>query len=526
MKFYPQRWEKTYLHWLDSIQDWCISRQLWWGHRIPVWYRKGADRGDPANWHVSVDGPDDAANWEQDEDVLDTWASSWLWPFATLGWPDPDAGREQELKFWYPTSVLVTAPDIIFFWVARMIMAGLELNGPDKETLDEQDLRQRIPFHAVYLNGLIRDEKGRKMSKSLGNSPDPLELIDRYGADGLRLGLLMIAPEGQDIHFSEQRVEQGRNFCNKLWNACRFRQMSGAQGGGSIEEIIGRIDASSLDDDDHALLFRLLETTKRVASSYAEYDFNSLTDELYSFFWNDFCDWYVEVSKAKLALGGAVAATCLAIQDLALRQVLQLLHPLTPFITEELWHLMGYAADGAFLETAPLVDANALGRLLSNHGVVPNGAAAAAVAALRELVTQARALKARYKIASRRDVSFVISGDGAAGIEQHAAKLCRLIGAQSVAPSSEAPDGSAAAVLRNGTLYLLLDGAIDRDAEAKKLKTEIAKVEAFITSTTQRLANPGFTDKAPPAVVEGARRQLSEANERREELNRLLSDMS
>lgn len=525
LRLYPRRWEKTYLHWLDSIQDWCISRQLWWGHRIPVWYRKGADRSDPANWHVSVDGPADPENWEQDEDVLDTWASSWLWPFATLGWPDANPEQQRELNFWYPTSVLVTAPDIIFFWVARMIMAGLELTGPDKDALSDDDLRQRIPFHAVYFNGLIRDEKGRKMSKSLGNSPEPLDLIERYGADGLRLGLLMIAPEGQDIRFSEQRVEQGRNFCNKLWNACRFRQMSGPASGGTSEAIIARIDAAALDDDDHALLFRLLEMTANVDRGYAEFDFNTLTDELYSFFWNDFCDWYVEVSKAKLSQGGPAAATCLAIQDLALRQMLQLLHPLTPFITEELWHLMGYAGDGEFIEGASLDSADDLRSRLGARGIVPNPGAASAVAALRELVSQARALKARYKLASRRDVNFAVSGDVAKEIERHLTKLCRLIGAQEIAMTSEAPAGAVPAVMNAGTVYLLLEGAIDRDAEARKLNAEIAKVEAFIESTSKRLANPAFTDKAPANVVEGARQQLNDADERLAEMKRLLAEL-
>ncbi len=526
LKFYPQRWEKTYLHWLESIQDWCISRQLWWGHRIPVWYRKGADRSDPANWHVSVDGPTHVENWEQDEDVLDTWASSWLWPFATLGWPDPDPASARELNYWYPTSVLVTAPDIIFFWVARMIMAGLELNGPDKEKLDDDDLARRIPFRAVYLNGLIRDEKGRKMSKSLGNSPEPLDLIDRYGADGLRLGLLMIAPEGQDIRFSEQRVEQGRNFCNKLWNACRFRQMSGDTDDNSLQAIVARIDASVLDEDDHAVLFRLLETTERVSRSYADFDFNSLTDELYTFFWNDFCDWYVEVSKSKLAQEGSAATTCLAIQDLALRQLLQLLHPLIPFITEELWLLMGYAQKGDFIESAELVDAAALRDRLAAGGVVPNGQAAATVDELRELVTQARALKAQYKIASRKDVEFAVFGEGAAAIAEQSAKLCRLIGAASIEAVSEAPSGAAAVVIRAGTLYLRLEGAVDLDAERKKLQAEVAKVQAFISSTEKRLGNPSFTGKAPQAVVDGAKRQLDEAGERLSELNRLLETIS
>ena len=345
IRFWPQRWEKTYTHWLDNIRDWCISRQIWWGHRIPVWYRKGVenpDINDPEQVHVSVEGPSDPENWTRDEDSLDTWASSWIWPFATMGWPDEDKMRELEMDKFYPTSDLVTGPDIIFFWVARMIMAGLEfLPGP---------MSSRIPFKNVYFTGIIRDMKGRKMSKSLGNSPDPLDIIARYGADGLRFGVMNCAPQGQDILFSEERVELGRNFCNKLWNACRFRQMSGgAADNSSIEAIAARIDTSKLDANDHAILANLRKCSENVARDYESYQFNSITQELYAFFWNDFCGWYLEVSKARMADESA-KATALAIQDLCLRQTLLLLHPFMPFITEELWHSMGFGRDGEFIQ--------------------------------------------------------------------------------------------------------------------------------------------------------------------------------
>src|SRR5690625_2929378 len=295
IRFYPERWTKVYLHWLDNIQDWCISRQLWWGHRIPVWYRKGADRSDSANWHVALEPPADPENWEQEEDVLDTWASSWLWPFATMGWPDEEKQKEQGLDYYYPTTTLVTGPDIIFFWVARMIMAGLEFMNPG------QPVEKRIPFKDVYFTGIIRDIKGQKMSKSLGNSPDPLDLIEKYGADGLRLGVILIAPQGQDIRFSEDRVETGRNFCNKLWNAVRFRQMSGEAGDNrTLEAILNRIDPKQMDIDDHAILHGLLETTRIVNEALDTFEFNTAAQRLVSFFWSDFCDWFVEVSKAKL----------------------------------------------------------------------------------------------------------------------------------------------------------------------------------------------------------------------------------
>ncbi|MCF7688118.1 MAG: valine--tRNA ligase, partial [Cephaloticoccus sp.] len=265
IKFYPERWAKVYQHWLGNLQDWCISRQLWWGHRIPVWYRKGleveklteAELRDPTKLHVSLQGPSDPENWVQENDVLDTWASSWLWPFATLGWPDEAKMKAVGFDTFYPTTTLVTGPDIIFFWVARMIMAGLEFTRPD------EPLERRIPFRNVYFTGIIRDQQGRKMSKSLGNSPDPLDLIAKYGADGLRFGIISIAPQGQDIRFQEDRIEGGKNFCNKLWNACRFRQMSGPMSDNSNQgAIMARLVPAQFDADVHAILDRLLATTR------------------------------------------------------------------------------------------------------------------------------------------------------------------------------------------------------------------------------------------------------------------------
>ncbi|HTB79327.1 MAG TPA: valine--tRNA ligase, partial [Opitutaceae bacterium] len=320
IKFYPERWSKVYLHWLENIQDWCISRQLWWGHRIPVWYHVGldkeklteADLRDPAKVHVSLDGPVDKENWVQEDDVLDTWASSWLWPFATMGWPDKDEMKKAGFDYFYPTTTLVTGPDIIFFWVARMIMAGLEFIRPG------EPLVRRIPFKNVYFTGIIRDAQGRKMSKSLGNSPDPLDLIDKYGADGLRFGIISIAPQGQDIRFQEDRIEGGKNFCNKLWNASRFRQMSGPMGdNSSVKAIVSRLEPAKFDADDETILEKLVVLTGDVAASFQRFEFAEATQKLYAFFWSDFCDWYVEVSKSKLQ-SPETKANCLAVQDLVL----------------------------------------------------------------------------------------------------------------------------------------------------------------------------------------------------------------
>jgi valyl-tRNA synthetase len=300
MRFYPERWSKVYEHWMGNLQDWCISRQLWWGHRIPVWYYRGTDAAaaraglghavseqsvrtleDGSLAYCGTEAPADTTLWEQDSDVLDTWFSSWLWPFATMGWPE----KTPTLQAFYPTTDLVTGPDIIFFWVARMIMAGFEYC-------------HELPFKNVYFTGIIRDKQGRKMSKSLGNSPDPLDLIAKFGADALRFGVMRSAPIGQDVLFDEKNVELGRNFCTKLWNAARFRQMQG----GATE---GEIRSEWLSTDDKWILLRLDAAITEVSTALDEYRFSDAAQALYRFFWNEYCDWYVEASKAALNSGDA-----------------------------------------------------------------------------------------------------------------------------------------------------------------------------------------------------------------------------
>ena len=517
IKFHPERWSKVYLHWLENIQDWCISRQLWWGHRIPVWYRKDADRTDPKNWHVSVDGPADPQNWEQENDVLDTWASSWIWPFATLGWPDEAEMKKSGFDYFYPTSTLVTGPDIIFFWVARMIMAGLEFIRPG------EPIERRIPFKDVYFTGIIRDQQGRKMSKSLGNSPDPLDLIATYGADGLRFGIVSIAPQGQDIRFQEDRIEGGKNFCNKLWNACRFRQMSGDSGdNSSLEAIVSRLDAAKFDDDDHAILDRLFATTREVERCFSEFEFSAAVQAIYGFFWNDFCDWYVEVSKSKLQ-SPELKPNCLALQDLVLRQTLLLLHPFIPFITEELWSLLGYGKPGTFIQDSRLENASQLATTSQARGLVLDRGRVAVVENLKTFVSQARALKAEHNLASRRDVKFlVIANDaGWATLEASTAKLLRIVGAAELT-RRESVDGAPAVVTPLGTLYLDLASTVDVAAEKIRLTKELDAITKHIAGTEARLGNQAFVSKAPPAVLEGARKQLADQQTKRSELERLL----
>ena len=526
IRFHPERWTKTYLHWLENIQDWCVSRQLWWGHRIPVWYRRGADRNDPANSHVSLTPPADPANWEQDADVLDTWASSWLWCLATIGWRKPGETTE-ELKHWYPTGALATGPDIIFLWVARMIIAGLELHGPEKKTLTDDEIRQRIPFRRVYFNGIIRDKLGRKMSKSLGNSPEPLDLIAKFGADGLRFGLLSIAPKGQDILFDEDRVGQGRNFCNKLWNAARFRQMSGPMADNStLAAVVGRLRATQLDDDDFAILQGLAELTDSTAKNLEDHEFTAYAQGLYAFFWGDFCDWYVEASKARLK-DPALVENCLAVQDLVLRQFLLLLHPVAPFISEELWHLLGYGSEQDFIQHHHTGSGGDLLRVLREHGIKLSASKVADVALLREFVATVRGLKSQANQATRRDaVITVVAKDAVARklIEANREKLAGLAGLAEIAFAADA-GGRTGALTSLGVVLLELSGNVDVAAEKVRLTKELAKLEQAVAAGEAKLGNEVFVSKAPAKILEGARNQLAEAKAKRDEIARMLASL-
>jgi len=396
-----------------------------------------------------------------------------------------------------------------------MIMAGLEFTRPG------EPLERRIPFKNVYFTGIIRDQQGRKMSKSLGNSPDPLDLIAKYGADGLRLGIVSIAPQGQDIRFQEDRIESGKNFCNKLWNACRFRQMSGEMGdNSSTAAILIRIDATKFDTDDHAILARLLSTTREVDRCFNEFEFSAAAQALYGFFWNDFCDWYVEVSKAKLQ-DPATKPTCLAIQDFVLRQTLLLLHPFIPFITEELWHQLGYGAEGAFLMRDALIENSSQ---LAMRGLQLDSAAAAQVETLKGVVSEVRAFKAVHGEAASKASEFVVEATDAhwAVLDANLAKLKRMTGAASIgrgAMSSNAP----AIVTAYGSWNLIKQLKGDPAAEKVRLTKELEALAKHIAGTQARLSNEAFVSKAPPAVLDGARKQLADQQAKQVELQRLLA---
>ncbi len=451
IRFFPDRWEKVYDHWLENIQDWCISRQLWWGHRVPVWYR-----GEDTRCQVESPG----ADWAQDPDVLDTWFSSWLWAHGTM-----DAATRA--KF-YPTSVLVTGPDILFFWVARMIMAGLEYTG-------------EVPFRDVFFTGIIRDKGGRKMSKSLGNSPDPLEIIAKYGADGLRFGLMRIAPQGQDIKFDEQVVVEGRNFCNKLWNACRFRTMQGAVD--PLADPTGHEPSIFAAD----LLAKLDATILRIEEGYRTYRFNDIAQALYDFVWGEFCDKFIEVAKADFYGDDAARkAGTLATIDFVIGRVLRLLHPYAPFLTEELWHGLGFGATTIQFAEWPGT----------------SGAAPAAEADLvHAAISQARNLRSTYNLPSNRKFAWAIR-PAASWVNGELPVLKILLNADPLEVCAAAPAGAAICVTPIGDIFLPLEGVIDAATERARLDAELGKIRAEITKAQAKLASETFVQNAPAAVVE------------------------
>ncbi len=511
IRFFPAHWEKVYAQWLENIQDWCISRQVWWGHRIPAWYRgaslqlgsaEAAQVTNLPDVRVQLASPGDG--WVQDEDTLDTWFSSWLWAYETM---DP----ETRAKF-YPTSVLVTAPDIIFFWVARMIIAGLEFK-PGKSERDEDN----IPFHDVFFTGLIRDAKGQKMSKSLGNSPDPLDLIAKYGADGLRFGLMRIAPSGQDIRFDEKQIEEGRNFANKLWNAVRYRQMQGGESEGEIEP-------ARLTSDDKWILLRLDEAIRAVTQALADYQFNEAAQAIYRFFWSEFCDWYLEASKAS-GNDPAQKATSLAVIDFVLGHVLRMLHPFMPFITEELWHGLGFNADLPAGEGDQTIQFARWPRPLDEefkkfYGLTPNDEQFANDK--YETVVAGRRLRRDFNIASNKRVGFVLL-PARPFPDEEAASLRILLNADrlDLPQKYEPPKGTPMALTPLGQLYLPLEGLIDMEAERARLSKEIAKVEAELATVRKKLTNENFVSNAPAEVVEEHREREKNFAERFEQLQRM-----
>jgi valyl-tRNA synthetase len=467
----PAELSKRYFAWVDNMHDWCISRQLWWGHRIPVWYGPGGE--------VVCVGPDEqppsGEGWRQDEDVLDTWFSSALWPFSTMGWPE----RTAELERFYPTSVLVTGYDILFFWVARMVMFGLyAMDGVQ-------------PFDVVALHGMVRDGHGKKMSKSFGNVVDPLDWIDRYGADATRFTLARGANPGSDVPISEEWCQGSRNFCNKLWNATRFALMNGATVEGDLPP------AAELNAVDRWILSRLQHVVAEVDEQFAAYEFAKVCDTLYHFAWDDVCDWYVELSKPVLSGDGAEAAKTRRVLGHVLDQLLRLLHPVIPFVTEELWTVLT-GAETVVTATWPAVDS---GRI--------DDAAEEELVALQKVVTEVRRFRSDQGLRPGQRVNAALTGLGNVGIDTHEPLIRSL--ARLDAPGAEFTATATLAVTGGITVDLDTRGTIDVAAERARLEKDRAAAEKEVAQCRAKLDNEAFVGKAPEPVVAKIKDRLATA---------------
>ena len=522
VQFHPDRWKKTYLHWLNGIQDWCISRQLWWGHRIPVWYRKGIAKEDldytnKEHVYVSISSPENIDEWEQDPDVLDTWASSYLWPMANLGWPNPTDTQLKEMKKWYPTSTLVTGFDIIFFWVARMIMAGLELNGEDKKDLSDDDLKERIPFKNIYIHGTVRDNQGRKMSKSLGNSIDPLDIIDTYSSDALRFSLLMITATGQDVYINNEKFEIGRNFMTKLWNAARFMEMHSE----SLDVKNISCDGFQLSPDDQFIIAKLNKTITAVETHLKRYRFNDATLALYDFFWHCYCDKYVEYSKPLLYRGTEMEKQrTLAVMHTVFNTSLRLLHPFMPFLTEELWLGMNYNHTEKMIikaEWPKPIFANKIDLDIVNY-----------VEGKHDLIRVGRILRSDYNLTLKQKACFVIRANNEkvlSDIKSDKESILESLKAEKIdvvldfEPEGLMPSG----ISTLGAVYMSIEGLVDVDAELKKIQTELDQVEGHLKGVQAKLSNPNFTEKAPKDVVDIQINKEIELKEIKKKLEKNLS---
>lgn len=501
--FHPSRWANEYRRWLEDIRDWPISRQLWWGHRIPVWYPVDeTGERDEANFVVSVDSPGEG--YVQDEDVLDTWFSSWLWPFATLGWP----GQTDALKAFYPGSVLVSGYDILFFWIARMIMAGTHF-------LDE------VPYTDVFITGMIKDKQGRWMSKSLGNGIDPLDMIEQYGADAVRYTLGVLCAQGQDIKLDPAKFEGGRNFANKIWNASRVfgRFVERDDAGRPTEDLRRERGFGELELAERWLLTRLHDTVEAVTEALGAYRISEAAHLAYDFVWRDFCDWYLEVSKAPF--GETPSRETLALSTEVFEQILQLLHPFMPFVTEELWWTLRprEAGDALVASSWPAPDP-----------AETDAEAAQTFATVQDLVTAIRQVRAQYNVPPSQDVrALVVAGDAAtaAAVEGAREYVERLAGLSdlTIGADLEKPSASAAVVVGAHVVYVPLEGMIDLDVERQRLQKEIDGKRGFLGGVEKKLQNEAFVSRAPEAVVAKERQKAEDAKAEIAALEANLADL-
>ena len=480
INFYPNHWVKTYDHWMDNIQDWCISRQLYWGHRIPVWYKKDSDHSKKENWFISTTPPKDIDNWEQDTDVLDTWFSSWLWPFAVHNWP------EEEKTHYYPTSTLVTGPDIIFFWVARMIMSGFEFMG-------------EAPFKDVYFTSILRDEQGRKFSKSLGNSPDPIGLFDKYGTDATRFSVMLMSPQGSDVYFSESGLEIGRNFMSKIWNASRFIMLN------HDENFNDSINKDKLAFHDEWILNELDKTIKKVNAYYDSYQFNEAIKVIYEFTWNEFCDWYIELAKINFQSTDQIVRnnTYILSRDV-LKKILLLLHPVSPFITEEIWSYLKNESDNDIIISA--------WPKLSKESIVDDSET---MSTLKEIVTSVRTIRSELNILPSKKIDALISVNNATDkklfedLKDTITALSKIDNLE-IDLNIEKPKKSAVGICKKCVAYVPLGDLVDTDSEIKRLTKRLNEVKDFINAIEKKLKNKSFIDKAPENIVNNEKSKLND----------------
>ncbi|MDN7240336.1 valine--tRNA ligase [Planococcus sp. N028] len=494
VNFVPERFEKTYLHWMENIRDWCISRQLWWGHQIPAWYHN-----ETGEIYVGRTAPDDAENWTQDEDVLDTWFSSALWPFSTLGWPDAD---NEELKRYYPTDALVTGYDIINFWVSRMIFQALEFTGEK-------------PFDDVLIHGLVRDAEGRKMSKSLGNGVDPMDVIEQYGADSLRYFLATASSPGQDLRFSMEKVESVWNFANKIWNASRFALMNME---GMTYDQIDLSGKRSVADS--WILTRLNETIQQVTNLAERYEFGEVGRLLYNFIWDDFCDWYIEMAKLPL-YGEDEDAKKMTRSVLAyvLDNTMRLLHPFMPFITEEIWQNLPHQGESITVAAWPTVDES-----LSNQEE------STSMKLLVDIIRSVRTIRAEVQSPMSKKVPLTISAKDAnthAVLEANAAYIERFCNPETltIGQDIEAPEKSMSAVVSGAELFMPLEGLIDVDAELARLSKELEKWAKEVKLVQGKLSNERFVSKAPEAVVTEERKKEADYLEKHSTVEKRMEEL-
>jgi valyl-tRNA synthetase len=488
VKFYPAHWEKTYFHWMENISDWCISRQLWWGHRIPVWYHKKTKE-----IYCEVDPPKDSENWVQDEDVLDTWASSWIWAHAIFK-------TEEERKYYYPTSILVTAPDIIFFWVARMIMSGMHF-------------MKDIPFSHVYFTSVIRDLQGRKMSKSLGNSPDPLDVIKEYGADALRFTVLYLAPLGQDVLFSADKCDFGRNFANKIWNAGRFLLMN-TQNIPVKEEL----KDAHIDFADEWIISRFNETLAEFNSAMDSFEINNATKIIYSFVWNDFCDWYVEMIKNRLygdneEIKSAVLSRALSIFE----NMLKMVHPFMPFVTEEIWQLIKERNSGESISTSEFPE-------LKKELISPQ--ADMEMETVVDIVTAIRNIRGEMNIPPSKKINVLLKTNEVSERQIDYIKKLAKVEDLKAGENIVKPKASASAIVKSSEIYVPLEGLIDLDVEKQRLQKEITRLEGSLAGIEKKLSNEKFVSGAPADVVEKERTKQRDWKENLRKLKEILENLN